>query len=206
MIKLNLRLKGEILIMKKTVIDFCNTYKEKRFMNTSQGTSEKSEWLRKELEIKTYIPFREKRTIAEMIVNRNIKEINGVKKYDSIDGYVSLVVASIAAHTNLEWSADPVSDYDILAESGLLHQIIEEFKSSHDEIDILLKMAVASELEDNNINVLVGRFLDGILKRLDGFGEAVKTQLSDINIQDLLGSNFKEEDLAKLSSFLDKIK
>jgi hypothetical protein len=105
------------------------------------------------------------------------------------------------AHTNLQFDQDPVADYDLLEESGLLPQIIAEFQGSHEEIGILLKMAVASELEDNNTNVIIGHFLDNILKKLEGFGESFK----NFDIQKILG-NIKEEDMAKLIGLLDKIK
>jgi hypothetical protein len=189
-----------------TIQEFVTNYNDKKFMNTRQGLDERTEYLRNELGIKTYIPFREKRKIAEMVVARNIKEVDGIKKYDSIDGYVGFVVASIAAHTNLEWSTDPVADYDLLAESGLLTQIITEFKNSHDEIEILLKMCLASELEDNNVNVLVGHFLDKILKQIDGFSDVFKDKIENINLKDILGADLNKEDLAKLFSLLDKIK
>lgn len=190
--------------MKKSIREFCDAYKAKRFMNTKQGADERIEWIKNELEIKPYIPFREKRRIAEMIVAQNIKEVDGIKKYDSIDGYVSLIVASITAHTNLEWSTDPVADYDLLAESGLLPQIIAEFQGSHDEIDIILKMALAMELEDNSVNALVGRFLNKISGMLDGVVEVAKDKLESFYLKDVLGDDFKKEDLAKLSSFLDR--
>ena len=189
-----------------TIKAFVDAFNAKKFMNTKQGVDEKSEWIRKELEIKPYIPFRKKRQIAEMVVNHNIKEVDGIKKYDSIDGYVSLIVASIAAHTTLQFGDDPVADYDVLAESGLLPQIIAEFQGSHDEIDIVLKMALAMELEDNNVSVLIGRFLNKILGMLDGVGDALREKLDGFDLQNLLGADFKKEDLAKLSSFLDKIK
>lgn len=186
-----------------TIKEFVEAYKAKRFINTKQGVDEKSEWLKNELKIKAYIPFREKRKIAEMIVTQNIKEIDGIKRYDTIDGYIGLIVASIASHTSLQFSDDPVADYDLLAESGLLSQIIAEFQGSHDEIDIILKMALAMELEDNNTNVLVGKFLNGILEKLDGVGEFLKDKFENVNLKDILG-DFKKEDLAKLKGFLNK--
>lgn len=189
-----------------TIKEFYDAYNAKKFINTKQGTDEKLEWLRKELEIKSYIPFRDKRQIAEMIVAQNIKETDGIKKYDSIDGYIGLIVASIVAHTNLQFGEDPVADYDLLAESGLLPQIIAEFQGSHDEIDIILKMALAIELEDNNTNVLIGRFLNKILGMLDGVGGVLKEKFEGFDLSGLLGADFKKEDLAKLSSFLNKIK
>lgn len=185
--------------------EFVENYKAKKFMNIKTAAEEKSEWLRNELKIKTYIPFKEKREIAEMIVAQNISEVDGIKKYDDINSYVSLVVASIVAHTNLEFGADPIEDYDLLAESGLLPQIVAEFQGSHEEIGILLKMAIAAELEDNNVNVLVGHFLNSILKKLDGVGEALKGKLDGFDVEDLLG-DIKQEDLAKLGGLLDRLK
>jgi hypothetical protein len=185
--------------------EFIENYKAKRFMVVKQGVDERAEYLKKELEIKTYIPFKEKRQIAETIVAQNIKEVDGIKKYDDIGSYVSLVVASIVAHTNLEFGADPIADYDLLAESGLLTQIIAEFQGSHEEIGILLKMAIASELEDNNVNVLVGHFLNKVSRVLDGFNEAFKGKFENFDIKDVLG-NFEEEDLVQLKGFLDRFK
>ena len=179
---------------------FVDAFKSKKFINLKTGTDEKSEYIRKELEIKTYIPFREKREIVEMVARQNIVEADGIKRYDSINGYVSFVAAMLAAHTSLSFSDDPVADYDLIAECGLLPQIVALFQESYSECEALLKMSVAAELEDNNINVLVGKFLNGILTRLDGAGEILKS----INLGNILGANFKEEDLAKLKGFLDR--
>lgn len=188
------------------VKDFCEAYKAKKFMTTKSGINEKSEYIRNELEIKNYIPFREKRRIAEMVVAQNITEIDGVKKYDAIDGYVSLVVASIAAHTNLQWSKDPVSDYDALAESGLLMEIISEFQGSHQEIDLLLHMALDMEMEDNEVSAIIGRFLNKISVALDDVVDVVKNKMEGFDLSNILGEDFNKEDLAKLSSFLNKLK
>jgi hypothetical protein len=180
--------------------EFVENYKAKKFVITRNGVNEKSEWLRKELEIKSYIPFKEKRQIAEMIVEQNVEVIDGIKKYDSIDGYIGLIVASIAAHTSLKFSNDPVADYDLLAESGLLPQIIMEFQSSHDEIGVLLKMSIESELEDNNPGALIGRFLDSVLKKLDGAAGALNGILGNFDFNE----TFSEENVAKIIGLLNK--
>ena len=184
--------------MGKSIKEFVENYKAKKFMNTRQGVDEKAEWLRKELEIKTYIPFREKRQIAEMIVEQYTDEVDGIKKHDSISAYVGLISAAIAAHTSLSFSEDPISDYDLLAESGLLPKIIAEFQESYNEIEVLLKMALAMELEDNNTNVLIGRFLDGVLKKLDG----LSGMLGRINLNEI----FKDENMAQIVGLLNKSK
>lgn len=187
------------------VKEFCEAYKAKNFMNTKQGTEERIAWIKKELEVKDYIPFMEKRKIAEMVVGQNIEVVDGIKKYDSISGYVSLIVASMMAHTNLKFE-DPVADYDMLAESGLLPHVIAQFQSSHDEIDLLRKMVLDMELEDNYTNALVGRFLNKISGILDGVLEAVKDKFEDFDMKNIFGADFKEEDLAKLTGFLNKLK
>lgn len=190
--------------MKNTVMGFIQKFKEKKIANNRLNEHAVSEYLKKELEIKTYIPFRTKRQIVEMVVSQNTDWVDSIKKHDSINAYIGFVVAMISAHTSLQFSDDPVADYDLLAESGLLPQIIAEFKESYDECDILLKMALAMELEDNNINVLFGKFLNSILQRVDSIVELAKNTFGNIDIKDVLGKVFKEEDLAELKGFLDK--
>lgn len=180
---------------------FVENYKAKKFMTaTKNGIDEKSEWIRNELEIKTYIPFREKRRIAEVIVEQNIEVIDGIKKYDNINAYIGFIITSIVAHTNLKCSDDPISDYDLLAECGLLPQIVAEFQGSHNEIDILLKMAVAYELEDNQPGALIGRFLDSVLQRLDGASEMLNEFIGNLDLEEI----FKNENVAKIVGLLNK--
>lgn len=188
-----------------TIKEFVDAYKAKNFMNTKQGVEERAEWIKKELGLNTYIPFATKREIAEMVVAQNMVELDGIKKYDSISGYVALIVASIIAHTDLKFE-NPIEDYDMLAESGLLPQIISQFQSSHDEIDLLLKMVLAMELEGNNVNALVGRFLNKISGILDGVLDVAKEKFGDFDLKNVLGADIKEEDLTRLIGLLDKLK
>lgn len=183
-----------------TITTFVENYKNKTFINAKQGINERAEWIRKELGIKTYIPFRDKRQIAEMVVEQNIEVVDGIKKYNSIDAYIGFIMASIVAHTNLTCSDDPIADYDLLAESGLLPQIVAEFQESHNEIDILLKMALASELEDNNPGALIGRFLDNILKKLDGAAGTLNGLIDNLDLEEM----FSEENVTKIVGLLNK--
>ena len=186
------------------VKDLVSDFQTKKISDTKIAPNAVSDYLKKNLEIKTYLPFRAKRTIVETVVSQNIEWVDGIKKIDSINEYAGFIVAALTAHTNLEFSEDPVADYDLLAESGLLPKIIAEFQESYGECEVLLKMARTSELEDNNLEAIVGRFLNGILERLDGVGESLQGMLGNLNIQDILGGSFKEEDLTKLKGFLDK--
>lgn len=180
--------------------EFIDAYKAKNFMNTKQGAEEKIEWIKKELNVKEYVPFRIKREIAEMVVDKNIDEVDGIKKYHAIDAYIGLVVASIMAHTTLKFSDDPIAEYDLLAENGLLTQIVAMFQESHNEIDVLLKMHLASELEDNNTNVLVGRFLDAVLKKVDGLSGVLSNAIGNIDLKNM----FNDENVANIIGLLNK--
>lgn len=186
--------------------EFIEKYKNAKVQNTKVAPNAVSEYLQKELEIKSYVPFRDKRKIAEMVVEQNIAEKDGIKKYDSINAYIGMVVSAISTHTNLEFDTDPVTDYDLLAESGLLPLIISEFQQDYNECEVVLKMALAMELEDNNVNVLVGHFLDNIIKKFDGVSEVLKEKFKDFDLKDVLGIDFNQEDLAKLSGFIHKLK
>lgn len=187
-----------------TVKDLVSDFQTKKIADTKIAPNAVSDYLNKILEIKTYLPFRTKRVIVETVISQNIEWVDGIKKIDSINEYIGFVTAMIAAHTNLEFSEDPVVDYDLLSESGLLPKIIAEFQESYNECEVLIKMARTSELEDNNLEAIVNRFLNSILERLDGVGESLKGMLGNLNLQDILGGSFKEEDLTKLKGFLDK--
>lgn len=186
------------------IVEFVQGFKDKKIMNTKVDTDAVGKYIKETLEVREYVPFKEKRAIVELIVLKNTKVVDGVKKNDSISQYISFITAMLTAHTNLEFGEDPVADYDVLSESGLLAPIIDTFKTDYSECDVLLKMALADELEDNNVNNAFGKFLNGILYRLDAVGEYIKSTMDGVDINSILGESFNQEDLAKLSSFLDK--
>lgn len=187
-----------------TIQEFVKDFQEKKIQNTKINENAVSDYLNSTLEIKKYIPFTTKRGAVEIVVAQNTYWENGIKRHDAFDAYIGFVISMLSVHTNLTFSDNPVEDYDLLAESGLLPQIIAEFQESYDECNVLLKMARDAELEDNNINVIVGRFLDGILNRLDNVGEVLKEKLGNANFADILGDKFNEKDLVNLKGFLDK--
>ena len=187
-----------------TIKEFVKDFKDKKIQNSKSNEHAVSDYLKEHLEIKTYLPFNMKREIVELVVAQNTKWVDGVKRNDAISQYISFVVAMIKAHTKLKFSDNPIEDYDILAESKLLPLIIAEFQESYNECDIMLKMALAMELENNNINVLVGRFLNSILNKLDSVGSVLKEKFVDVDINDFLGADFNDEDLANLKGFLNK--
>jgi hypothetical protein len=178
-------------------------FKDKNIKNTRVDEHAVENYVKQNVTFKTYIPFRQKRRIAEMVVAKSVRWVDGVKKNDQIEQFIAFIVAMITAHTDLEFSNDPVADYDLLAESNLLPIIITEFKQSYDESEIILKMLLSMEMEDNNTNAIVARFLNGVLDKLNDVGDVLKASTEGIDMGTILKENFKSEDLAKLSSFLN---
>ena len=187
------------MLVKTFIEEFIN----KRIQNTKTDNTIVSAYIKETLKVREYVPFREKRAIVELIVDENTKDINGVWKNDPITQYISFIAAMLSAHCDLELE-DPIGDYDLLCESGLLMPILDTFRNDYNDFDVLLKMALAAKMEDNNIGVQVGKFLNGILWRLDDVVDDVKEKFGDFNLQNILGENFKAEDLEKLSAFLNK--
>lgn len=186
-------------------MEFIKTFKEKKIINSKINEHAVSDYLRETLEIKDYIPFDDKKKIAEMIIDANMTEENGIKKINSAGQFVSFITAMLVVHTSLEIDKDdPIADYDALSEAGLLELIIAEFQKDYSECEAILKMAAADELADNNLSAVVARFLDGVLGTLDGLGSVLGDAIGKIDINSLLGGKFNTEDLAKLKGFLDK--
>jgi hypothetical protein len=112
----------------------------------------------------------------------------------------------LMTHTDLEIDqANPIKSYDALSEVGLLEPIIACFQKDYSECEALLKMTVADVLADNELNVVVAKFLDGVLSKLDGVGEVLKDKLDNFDLKDLLG-DINSEDLTQLKGFLNKLK
>lgn len=191
--------------MKIAVKDFVNEFVEKKIvMSTKYGQEEFERFLKEKLEITEYLPFNTKRDIVNMIVAKVVTEEGYAKKAHSLEQFLSFFVAMMVAHTNLEFSEHPEEDYDELNRYGLIEPIVAMFQKDYTECEAMLKMAVADELADNNISVVVGKFLNGILDKLDGVLDAVKGATENLDLSKLLGVNMNEEEIAKLFGVIDK--
>lgn len=185
--------------MKVVVKDFVSEFVEKKITNNKINPNAIEDFIRSKLEITEYIPFRTKREIVEMIVEKVITEEDGIKRVDGISQFLSFIVAMVASHTTLAFSDKPEEDYDALSRCGLLEHIVAMFKKDVDECDVLLKIAIADELADNNLNVIIGKFFNGVADTLRGFAEKA-------DASKLFGESINKEDIAKLIGVLDKLK
>lgn len=191
---------------KISVKDFVNEFVEKKIVSNKINQNAVSDFIRSKLEIVEYVPFNTKCQVIDMIVAKVIREEDGVKKVNSVEQFLSFFASMIMAHTNLMFSEKPEEDYDALNKNGLIEPIIAMFQKDYSEFEVLLKMAITDTLADNNLNVIVGKFLNGILGKLDGVGDILKGFTENIDLSKLLGTNMNEEEKTKFLGFIDKLK
>lgn len=192
--------------MKVVVKDFVNEFIEKKISNNKINPNAVDEFIRSKLDIVEYLPFSKKREIVEILVDKIVTEEDGIKKVDSVSQFLAFIVTMVASHTTLEFSDTPEEDYDALSSSGVLEHILAMFHKDYEECNALLKAAISDELADNNLNVIIGKFLNGILVRLDGVVDIAKGFSENLDLSKILGANINKEDMAKLVGFLNKLK
>lgn len=189
---------------KISVRDFTAEFIEKRIENTKYKPDAIESFIKEKLDIVTYLPFNKKREIVGILVGKIVTEEDGIKRVDSISQFLAFIVAMVASHTTLVFGDKPEEDYDALSQSGVLEHILALFAKDYAECEALLKAAIADELAYNNLNVIVGKFLNGILGKLDGVGDMLKGFTENIDLSKLLGTNINEEEKAKFLGLIDK--
>ena len=94
------------------VAEFINEFKTKKIMNTTINPNAVSEYRKKELAVKDYLPFAEKREICARVLEIcNKKDINGLVKVDSVSRYIVFTLLIISKYTNLEFSSGKDKEY-----------------------------------------------------------------------------------------------
>lgn len=151
------------------------------------------------LQIKTYLPMKEKKAVAQLIINESTDEVDGVIKLDSIQQYLSYVKYMILLHTNLEYSDE---DYDTLCyteymDSNLLNAIMSHFGPDAEECSRILNLMLDDYMRENSIEYTVGRFLNGLGETINNFA----TSLSSFDANSILPKDF---DVEKFNQMLNK--
>lgn len=188
------------------VKEFVELYKNAKVQNNKINPNAIEEFIRSNLDITTYLPFNKKREIVDMLVESVVTEENGIKRVDSVAKFLAFIVAMVASHTTLVFGDVLAEDYDALSQCGVLEYILAMFQRDYSECDALFKAALADELADNNLNVIIGKFLNGVLGKLDVVVDAAKGFAENADLSKIFGADIKGEDIAKLLGVLDKLK
>ena len=186
------------------VVEFVEKFKNDKVTNSKVAPNAVSDYLKKELEIKDYVPFVEKQSIAQVVLEScaNMKE--GVITVDSIQKYIIFTMMILSTYTNLEFDGDEdLESYDALCsyhieDRTLLDEIVKTFEKEYVRCNDLLNMMTADLIAENNIEKQIGRFLSGISKKIDSLGDSLIDKLGNFNI------DLDQLDIDKLSDIISK--
>lgn len=159
------------------ITTFIEKFNAKKIANTKNAPNAVQEYISKELEIKPYVPFVEKRELCELVIDacNDKDEDSGLIKTDSVSRYIVFTVSIISKYTNLEFSSDEDEEfdqldaYDMLCQNHLLNPIIEAIGEEYATCNNMLNMMMNDVLANNNtIETVIGNVLNRVLEPIDG--------------------------------------
>jgi hypothetical protein len=170
-------------------------------MNTPQGVDERVEWIKKELGVKEYLPFAEKRELCKVVLDACCTKEDGLVKVDSVTRYIIFTLSVLSCYTTLEFSSgedaeyDSLDEYDMLCESHLLDIIIAVLGDEYTACNNMLNMMMDDIMTNNNtVEAVLGHALGKVSDSLDdligAFADKVgemKLDLSQIDINKYKG-------------------
>lgn len=155
-----------------TIQEFVTNYKAKTFMASRNGVDEKIEYLKKELELKEYISFADKRELCKAVIEACCTKEGGLIKVDSVTRYIIFTISIISKYTNLEFSSgeeyDSLDEYDMLCEAGLLNPILALIGDEYATCNNILNMMMEDIIANNNtVEAVLGHNLGKVSDALD---------------------------------------
>lgn len=137
--------------------------------------------VQKQLKVKKYIPLSEKKDLVDKIIEKCIYFENGTFRIDSIDSYIYFTMFTIDAYTDLE--VDNVEEcFDMLSESGLMPMVIKALGQEYNDVLTFLNMKRDEILENNSLEMQLGRLFDGVLEKVDDLGITLIDEIKNLNI------------------------
>ena len=172
------------------VAEFINEFKTKKIMNTTINPNAVSEYIKKELAVKDYLPFAEKREICARVLEIcNKKDINGLVKVDSVSRYIVFTLLIISKYTNLEFSSgkdkelDSRDEYDMLCQADLLNPILDVIGTEYNTCNNILNMMMADVIaNNNNIENVLGNTTKKLLEIVDSFVDVLSDKVESLNL------------------------
>ena len=174
-----------------TIKEFVDEFKNKKIMNTHISPNAVVEYIKKELEVKDYVPFAEKRELCANVLNAcNTKDDNGLVKIDSVSRYILFTIAIISKYTILEFSSgkddeefDSLDEYDMLCRANLLDPILEVIGQEYVTCNNILNMMMSDIVANNNtIENVVGHTLGKVSKSVDGLIDTLAEKVENMEL------------------------
>ena len=183
------------------VVTFVENFKNDKVINTQIKPNATSDYLKEKLEVKSYVPFAEKRELCERVLNAcNTKNDNGLVETDSVTRYIIFTLSIISKYTNLEFSSgeddfDSLDEYDMLCQNGLLNPILDVIGGEYVTCNNMLNMMMEDVITNNNtmenvIGEILGKFGDSVTYFIDILADkvdSIELDLSQIEIDKYKG-------------------
>lgn len=186
------------------VQNFIDDFKSKKITNTKIAPDAVSEYLKKELEVKNYMSFIEKRELCERVLNAcNVKDENGLIKVDSVSRYIIFTLSVISKYTNLEFSSgeefDSLDEYDMLCQANLLNPILDVIGAEYTTCNNMLNMMMDDIVSNNNtVENVVGTILSRIGDSIDEFISVIADKVESMNL------DLSQIDIDKYKGLIDQ--
>lgn len=180
-----------------TIKEFIDGFVSKKIMNTAINPNAVSEYIRKELEVKDYLPFADKRELCANVLNAcNTRDDSGLVKVDSVSRYIVFTLSVISKYTNIEFSSgedaefDSLDEYDMLCQVNLLNPILDVIGAEYATCNNILNMMMADiEANNNTVEAVLGHTLGKITNSIDKivnvFAEKVEEMDLDLSQIDI---------------------
>jgi len=178
------------------VQELINFINENKNLNEEQIKAKTAKYIN----TKKYISVKDKKQIVESVVDDCIMYKDGVFTFNEFDKYITFIMYTIKAYTDIELSDDIENDYDMLCENNILNIVVETFKNEYDEINIILNMKCDDVLNQNNIESQLGRFLNLISEKVDILAGVLSAKIENLNIDNL---PISIEDMELVNRFLN---
>lgn len=188
-----------------TIKEFLEKFKNDKVINTKVAPNAVSEYLRKELEVKDYLPFAEKRELCANVLEAcNTKDDSGFVKVDSVSRYIVFTISIISKYTNLEFSSgedteyDSLDEYDMLCQTGILNPILEVIGEEYATCNNLLNMMMDDIIANNNtVEAMLGNALGKVTDSIDGLIDTLADKVDELNL------DLSQIDIDKYKGLLD---
>ena len=188
------------------VTEFIENLKNAKVENTKMVPDAVEKYIKKELEVKDYVPFAEKRELCASVLNAcNTKDNSGLVKVDSVSRYIIFTISIISKYTNLEFSSgedgiDSLDEYDMLCKNSLLNSILDVIGAEYATCNNMLNMMMDDIVSNNNtVESVVGTVLGKVGDSLDDFISILADKVDEMEL------DLSQIDIDKFSGLIEKL-
>lgn len=171
------------------ILDFVNEIKAKKIMNTQYQPHAVEDFIKEKLNIKTYVPFVEKRELCKKVLDASCTRNGSIVEVDSVSRYILFTMAIISKYTNLEFSSgedeefDSIDEYDMLCQNDLLNPILDVIGMEYTTCNNILNMIMADiNANNNNIAAVLDKSAQRLLDIVNKLKDVLADKVEELNL------------------------